>query len=117
MRKTSTTQIGKTERTMTKTTKKISRTSTSTAAQKNRISEVVYETAKDLCAAGAISQTTMREFNILCLPSVPKYTSEQIKALRDRCKASQKVFAAYMNTSASSLQKWETGARKPDNIA
>lgn len=83
----------------------------------NRISEVVYETAKDLYAAGAITRTTMREFDELCLPKVPKYSSRQIRAIRDRCNASQKVFAAYMNISPSSLQKWETGARKPDNVA
>jgi putative transcriptional regulator len=86
-------------------------------AQKNRISEVVYETAKDLYAAGAITQITMREFNALCLPRVPSYTPKQIKAIRNRCQASQQVFAAYMNASPSALQKWETGARKPDNIA
>ncbi len=89
-----------------------------TSTQKeNRISEAVYETAKDLYAAGAISQTTMREFDRLCLPKVPRYSSRQIKAIRDRCNASQQVFAAYMNISPSSLQKWETGARKPDNVA
>ena len=88
-----------------------------TVTKKNRISEVVHETAKDLYAADAISQTTMREFDALCIPKVSRYTPEQIKSIRDRCNASQRVFAAYMNTSPSALQKWETGARKPDNIA
>jgi putative transcriptional regulator len=99
------------------TTRKNGRTAIVTAAKKNRISEVVYETAKDLHASGAVSQTTMREFDALCLPKVSRYTPKQIKAIRDRCNASQKVFAAYMNTSPSALQKWETGTRKPDNIA
>lgn len=85
--------------------------------RKNRISEVVYETAKGLYAAGAMSRTTMREFDTLCLPKIPKYSSRQIRAIRDRCNASQKIFAAYMNISPSSLQKWETGARKPDGVA
>jgi putative transcriptional regulator len=88
-----------------------------TLTTKNRISEVVYETAKDLLDAGAITQTTMRDFEALRLPSVPRYTPNQIKAIRQSCNASQAVFAAYMNTSPSSLRKWETGARKPDNIA
>ncbi|HEY9868227.1 MAG TPA: DNA-binding transcriptional regulator [Candidatus Obscuribacterales bacterium] len=86
-------------------------------AGQNRISEVVYETAKDLYAAGAIDKTTMRGFDLLRLPKVPQYTPNQIRAIRARCKASQQVFAAYMNISASSLQKWETGARKPDGVA
>jgi len=96
---------------------KSARKRTATSVAKNRISEVVHETARDLFDAGAISLTTMREFDTLCLPKVPKYTPKQIKAIRERCNASQKVFAAYMNTSPSSLQKWETGARKPDNVA
>lgn len=88
-----------------------------TSKRKNRISAVVHETAKDLYAAKAISQTTMREFDALCLPQVPDYTPQQIKAIRESCNASQKVFAAYINTTPSSLQKWESGARKPDNVA
>jgi hypothetical protein len=42
----------------------------------NRISEVVYETAKDLFAAGAIDKTTMHKFDALCLPEVPRYTAK-----------------------------------------
>jgi putative transcriptional regulator len=110
----STKKVGKTVKT---TTKKASRRVAAIPAQKNRISEVVYETARDLYAAGAINQVTMREFDALCLPKVPRYTPKQIKAIRSRCQASQQVFAAYMNASPSALQKWETGARKPDNIA
>src|ERR1700679_4130328 len=77
----------------------------------------LYETAKDLFDAGAINQVTMREFEALRLPPVPRYTPNQIKEIRERCNASQAAFAAYMNTSSSSLRKWESGARKPDNIA
>jgi putative transcriptional regulator len=84
---------------------------------KNRITEVVYQTARDLFDAGVLSKTTMREFDDLCLPKVPSYTPKQIRAIRDRCKASQSVMAAYLNISPSALQKWETGARKPDRVA
>lgn len=84
---------------------------------KNRITEVVYQTVKGLHDAGVLNKTTMREFDELCLPKIPNYTPNQIKAIRERCNASQRVLAAYMNISASSLQKWESGARKPDNVA
>jgi putative transcriptional regulator len=87
------------------------------SVSKNRITEVVYETAVGLCRAGAIKKTTMREFDDLCLPAVPTYTAKQIQAIRDKCHASQRVFAAYLNVSPSSLQKWETGARRPDRTA
>lgn len=59
----------------------------------------------------------MREFDNLCLPEVPDYTPDQIKDIRDRLNLSQSVFAAYLNTSISSIQKWETGAKRPNPIA
>lgn len=88
-----------------------------TRNSKNRISKVVHETARDLFAAGAISRATMREFDALSVPTVPSYTPKQIKAIREGCSVSQAIFAICMNTSTSALQKWETGARKPDAIA
>lgn len=42
------------------------------------------------------------------------YTPMQIKRLRTRYKASQAVFAAYLNTSPSTVQKWEQGQKKPN---
>lgn len=74
----------------------------------------VHETAKGLRKAGAMDEMTMREFDALCLPPVKNYTPTQIRRLRRRCKASQAVFAAYLNTSASTIQKWEQGQKKPN---
>ena len=85
--------------------------------KKNRISEVIHETAQGFYAAGLMDKTTMREFDSLCLTEVPQYSPKQIQAIRKKCQASQSVFAAYMNITLSALQKWETGARKPDNVA
>jgi putative transcriptional regulator len=48
--------------------------------------------------------TTMHEFDALCLPSVQDYNAAQIKGIRLRFKASQAVFAAYLNTSPSTIQ-------------
>ena len=77
------------------------------------ILEVVHESAKDLHDAGVMDQTTMREFDALCLPRVKEYTAVQIKRIRVRNKASQAVFAAYLNTSPSTVQKWEQGKKRP----
>jgi putative transcriptional regulator len=77
------------------------------------ILEVVHDSAKDLHDAGVMNDVTLREFDALCLPPVKEYTSVQIKRLRTRSKASQGVFAAYLNTSKSTVQKWERGAKKP----
>ncbi|MDO8271133.1 MAG: DNA-binding transcriptional regulator [Gammaproteobacteria bacterium] len=74
----------------------------------------VHETAQDLHATGVMNDATMREFDVMCLPPVKKYTPEQIKELRTLNKASQGVFAAYLNTSKSTIQKWEQGQKKPN---
>jgi putative transcriptional regulator len=78
------------------------------------ILEVVHEGAKDLHKAGVMNDVTLREFDALCLPPVKQYSPTQIKRIRLKSKASQGVFAVYLNTSKSTVQKWEQGAKKPN---
>ena len=78
------------------------------------ILEVVHETADGLHKAGVMDAKTMREFDALCLPPVKQYTPAQIKRIRVKNKVSQAVFAAYLNTSPSTVQKWEQGQKKPN---
>jgi putative transcriptional regulator len=78
------------------------------------ILDVVHETAQGLHDAGVMDAKTMREFDALCLPPVKVYSAEQIKHIRLRNQASQAVFAAYLNTSPSTVQKWECGQKKPN---
>lgn len=77
------------------------------------ILDMVHESAKDLHAAGVMKETTLREFDALCLPPIKEYTAVQIKRIRTKNKASQAVFAAYLNTGKSTVQKWEQGQKKP----
>lgn len=79
-----------------------------------KILKAVHETAKGLHKAGAMQATTLREFDALCLPPVKEFTPTQIKRIRERNKASQAVFAAYLNTSPSTVQKWEQGQKRPN---
>ena len=44
-------------------------------------------------------------------------TPAQIKALREANHVSQPVFARHLNTSESTVEKWETGAKKPNGAA
>ena len=81
------------------------------------ILEVVHEGAKDLKAADVMDAMTMREFDALCLPPIKKYSAAQIRKIRQSEKASQGVFAAYLNTSKSTVQKWEQGSKKPNGAA
>lgn len=75
---------------------------------------VVHETAQDLHAAGVMKETTLREFDALCLPPVKEYSATQIKRIRTKNHVSQGVFAVYLNTSKSTVQKWEQGQKKPN---
>ena len=79
-----------------------------------KLLKAMHETAKGLHEAGTLDAMTMREFDALCLPPVKNYTPTQIKRLRIRYKASQAVFAAFLNLSPSTVQKWEQGQKKPN---
>lgn len=41
----------------------------------------------------------------------------QIKAIREKHHVSQPVFARYLNTSESTVEKWERGANRPSGAA
>ncbi len=67
---------------------------------------------------GAISKTTLREFDEACLASMPESIKpELIKKIREQNHVSQPIFARYLNTSESTVQKWETGAKSPSGMA
>ncbi len=80
----------------------------------DKLIDVLHDTAKGLHVAGTMDAVTMREFDVLCLPPLQNYSATQIKRLRLRFKASQAVFAAYLNTSPSTIQKWEQGQKHPN---
>jgi len=77
----------------------------------------IYETARGLHEAGVIKPETLREFDALCLPKVTEYTPTQIKKIRLKQGVSQAVFAAYLNTTVSTVQKWEQGKKKPSSMS
>lgn len=84
---------------------------------KSAILEAVHETAKGLYKAGVMEQTTLREFDRMCLPPVEPLEPEQIKQIRIASHVSQAVFAAVLNTSLSTVQKWEIGQKRPTGTA
>lgn len=85
--------------------------------KKSRILEAVHETALGLYEAGVMDQVTMREFDPLCLPKIEKLEPQKIKAIRETAQVSQAVFAALLNTSVSTVQKWEIGQKRPSGTA
>ena len=80
---------------------------------KSPILEAVHETACDLHRLGFIHKRNMHKFDALCSAPVPDYSSEKIRALRDQLKLSQAVLAAVLNTSLSTVRKWEGGEKHP----
>lgn len=80
----------------------------------NKIIDAVHTTAKGLHKAGAMKAKTMHEFDALCLPPIKEFSARQIKRIREQSHASQAVFAAYLNTSPSTVQKWEQGQKRPN---
>jgi putative transcriptional regulator len=79
----------------------------------SRILEAVHETAEDLNKLGFINKRTMREYDVLCVEPVNAYSAEQIRSLRERYRLSQAVMASLLNTSLSTIQKWEIGDKHP----
>lgn len=79
--------------------------------------EAVPKTARGLHGAGVTSQVTMREIDRLCVPPVPQLAPAQIKRIREATRVSQAVFARLLNTSPSTIQKWEIGQKRPTGTA
>ena len=84
---------------------------------KSDISEAIHSSAAMLHKVGAIDKATMRDFDARHLIVPSKIGPAQIKELREANNVSQAVFARYLNTSDSTVEKWETGAKRPSGMA
>jgi len=84
---------------------------------KSEALEAVYQSAQALARVGAMDKATLREFDAACFAAPPALEPGQIRALREQCHASQGVFARLLNTSASTVQKWESGTKRPGGVA
>lgn len=79
--------------------------------------EAIHSAVEDMYAAGTIDKETMKTFDETCLSIPQELSPGEIKALRENNHVSQPVFARYLNTSESTVQKWETGAKRPSGPA
>lgn len=73
----------------------------------------IHETASDLHDAEVIGKRTMRRFDELCLTPVRPLAAEEIRALRERERVSQAVFARHLNVTTGLISQWERGEKKP----
>ena len=88
-------------------------TTARTTRTTSRILGEVLETAGDLHSAGVIDKRRMLQFDALCHLKVAEMSAQHIRGLRKKSQLSQAVFAAVLNTSVSTVQKWELGDKRP----
>jgi putative transcriptional regulator len=73
----------------------------------------IHEAASDLHDAGVMDKRTLRGFDELCLTVVRTMSPEEIRALRERERVSQAVFARHLNVSTGLISQWERGEKHP----
>jgi putative transcriptional regulator len=87
------------------------------AVYKSDAFEAIHSAVSDMLEAGTVDKRTMRRFDETCLVAPGTMSPDEIKALRERNHVSQPVFARYLNISASTVQKWENGSKRPSGPA
>ena len=85
--------------------------------RKSEILEMAVQLATGLHEVGAMDKATLREIEDLALPTVAQFTAEEIRAIRERNRVSQPVFAIYLNVGRSTVAQWEQGKKRPSGPA
>jgi putative transcriptional regulator len=88
-----------------------------TKKYKSEAFEAIHKTVDGMYRSGTIDKATMRHFDETCLAVPSELAPEEIKQIRESQHVSQPVFARYLNTSESTVEKWESGAKRPSGIA
>ncbi|MBF0356500.1 MAG: DNA-binding transcriptional regulator [Alphaproteobacteria bacterium] len=73
----------------------------------------IHETAQGLHDAGLMKKHTMKAFDEMCLTPVEKLSPDEIRSIRLRERASQAVFARYLNVTTGLISQWERGEKHP----
>lgn len=79
----------------------------------SRIIQEMKATSEGLEKTLRVSKKTMRLYQEFDDLDVASMSAHQIKELREKSCISQAVLAAVLNTSLSTVQKWEIGDKKP----
>jgi len=81
--------------------------------KKSRVHHEIPKTIQGFERLGSLDKRTMRHFSSLMLPPVQNLSPNEIRDLRQHNRISQAVLAALLNTSVSTVQKWEIGEKRP----
>jgi putative transcriptional regulator len=84
---------------------------------KSPVFKAIHESASAIFKVGGMTSEEMAEFDRSCLAGSVPLESGDIKAVREAQGVTQPVFARYLNTSVSTIQKWESGAKRPSGMA
>ena len=79
--------------------------------------EAVHSAVAGMYRVGTIDKATMRSFDESCVVMPETIRPETIKQIRESQQVSQPVFARYLNTSESTVEKWESGEKRPSGMA
>ena len=88
-----------------------------TKTYKSEAMAAVHEMIEGLHQAGAVDKRTMREFDDACLTPATALAPEEIRAIREKERVSQPVFARYLNVSRNLVSDWERGTKRPGGPA
>jgi putative transcriptional regulator len=88
----------------------------------SRLAKELVETAEGMHKVGlldraAYQKITMRHLGQKGLPEIPPLTAAQIRAMRERAKMSQAVFARHLNMSVGYVSQLERGTKRPSGAA
>jgi putative transcriptional regulator len=86
----------------------------------SRLTRELLATAKDMRDVGVMSKQTYEKITLRHLgdaPEVPRVTAAQIRALRERARMSQAVFARHLNLTVGYISQLERGAKQPTGAA
>jgi len=85
------------------------------------LTKALLETAGDMRKAGLIDRASHGKITLRHLgagkPAVAPVTGPQIRAMRERAKLSQAVFAHYLNLTVGYVSQLERGAKQPTGAA
>lgn len=96
--------------------KSVPRTGAQRKRFKSDVMAAIHASATALHKVGAMPATTLRNFDVACLAPPSPLEPAEIKRLRERLQVSQPVFAKYLNTTESTIAKWESGAKRPSGL-
>ena len=95
------------------------------AKKKKKVSplaKALLETAGDMRLVGLMDRAshakmTLRHLGRAGRPTATPLTGEQIRAMRERAKLSQAVFAHYLNLTVGYVSQLERGVKRPTGAA